>query len=331
VKLLALDVYGVAIDVRGDPDALEALTAHFVHYVANAAGRAAAFTVELLREAPRLDVPGRLAADQVVDRGIVYNQGEVTWVDHHGYATSRYDFAAERGTIRAPRVDDLVELGYLMVHSRLGVHLEKRGLFRLHCLGIALGDRAALVLTPSGGGKSRLALAALTHSQASLLGDDVVLVDEDGKVRGFHSPLGVSSSEQGQSLGTVRSFHRRLHPPKWIVELDRLGPRLTDGPLAVRLIAIARRVSEGPSALVSASRSTLAQALGRDLVVGLGIPQVIELVARRGARDLLRMTPTLLRRARAATALGRGARAATLEVESPETAIAALVAELERA
>lgn len=327
---LTLSVHGVTARLRGDHEALAELAIHFAAFVSAGGPEDPEFGVELLRGAPVLDVPGRLVADQVVDRGVVYNRGDVTWVDHFGKATSRYDFGADRGRVVAFDVEDLVELGYLMVHSRLGVLLERNGLFRLHCLGLVVDGNAALVLAPSGGGKSRLAVALLTHTRAVLLGDDLVLVDMSGRVRGFHSPLGVSKREQGEPLGRVRSFNRRLHPPKWVVELDGLGPRLASGPVKPRLIVVARRVSEGESALVPLPGRELRSALWRDLVVGLGLPQVLELVARRGARDLGSLLPSAARRVRAAVALGRGARGATLEVGSPEGAALLLVAELSR-
>ena len=42
-----------------------------------------------------------MVADQVVERGLVYNRGDTVFVDHHGVSGSVYDYAAERGTIYA--------------------------------------------------------------------------------------------------------------------------------------------------------------------------------------------------------------------------------------
>jgi hypothetical protein len=327
---LALDVRGIRAVFLGDEDAVSELGVHFAAFVTAPGGGRADIQVELVRGAPTLDVPERMVADQVVDRGVVYNRGSVTWVDHFGHATTRFDFDEERGRIVAPRVEDLVELGYLALHSRLGAHLERRGFFRLHCLGLVVGGRAGLVLAPSGGGKSRLALAALTRTRAQLLGDDVVLVDSEGRVHGFHSPIGVSGPETGAALGTVRAFPRRLHPAKWMVELAGLETRLARGPVDPVLVAIARRVTTGPSALAPASAAEIRAALFRDLVVGLGVPQVIELVARRGARDLAGLAPTALRRARAALALARRVDGRFLDVGAPEEAAELVVEALSR-
>src|SRR5688572_11909312 len=122
---LALDVHGVGVRLSGDAVALDELGAHFGALRGDVAP---AVSITLERGAPSLDGLPRTRADQVLERGVVYNQGPVTWVDHYGHAVSRYDFAAEQGTVRAPETADLVEIAYLMVHSRLGVLLEARGL-----------------------------------------------------------------------------------------------------------------------------------------------------------------------------------------------------------
>jgi hypothetical protein len=329
VDELSLDVYGVTVTLRGDAEALAGLRRHFAAFVAEGPIDAA-LTIALERRAPRLDMPARLRAEQILERGIVYNDGPRTWVDHHGAALSHYDFARERGAVLAPDPVDLVELGYLMVHSRLGVLLEARGFARLHALGLALGSCAALVLCPSGGGKSRLAIAALARGGVELLGDDIVLLDREGRAHGFPQPLGIPRPEAAQGLGPAVSFVRRHHPPKWLIELGPLEPRLARGPKRVALIALCRRVSAAPSRLLPASRAALLGELWRDMVIGLGLPQVFELVARRGARDLGKLGPSALLRGRRALSVARGARGVVLEVFDPESAIDALHAELER-
>jgi hypothetical protein len=218
-------------------------------------------------------------------------------------------------------VEDLVELGYLIVHSRLGEHLERRGYCRLHCAGLALGPQAALILAPSGGGKSTLTLAALAQPELRILGDDMVLIDRRGLAHPFPSPIGVPRPEVGRTFGRTRRFSRRLHPEKWLLELDGIADRLERGPLEVAWIFLAHRVSQPPTVLAEASPGQVASTLFRDLVIGLGLPQVLELVARRGVRDLARLAPSAGRRLVAATALARRAHGAVLEIHDPERAM----------
>ncbi len=326
---LNLDVYGVRIAMSGDPDATALLAIHFHAFVTTARAEPDV-RIELVRGTPGLPSHVRLEADQILERGVVYNRGPLTWVDHHGLALSEYDFSRERGRVTAPVPEDLVELGYLMAHSRLGILLERRGLFRVHALGVSKNGRAAIVLTPSGGGKSRLALGVLRRTDAYLLGDDVVLLDRDGTAYPFPHPIGISQPDAALGLGRAAPFVRRQHPPKWLLELPDLRNRLAIDPVPVRLLAVHRRVSVPPDRVVPATRRNAAEVLFRDLVVGLGLPQVLELVARRGAVDLPRMLPAALGRLRAATAVLAHARSVVLEVSDPEASAEILVTELER-
>ncbi len=330
METLCLDVQGVTARLTGDADALDELAAHFFAYRAGAVS-APDLVIHFVRGAGVVEGGERLRADQVLDRGLVYNAGKVTWVDHHGHGVTRYDFGAERGAITAPETDDLVEMGYLMLHSRIGVLLERRGFVRLHCVGLELGGRAALLLGPSGAGKSTLALAALRRADVRLLGDDMVLIDASGKASSFHSPVGGASADALRAFGAVRPFRRRHHPPKWTLDLAATSHRRADGPCSVALIAELARVNRGPSRLEPLSRADTGRILFRDLVIGLGLPQVFELVARRGARDLVSLAPSAFRRVRAAERLLFTARGARLEVSNPDEALELVVRALARA
>lgn len=322
------DVHGVGLSVSGDEAAVEGVTVQLAGFHRPELLGDLVVQVRLTRDRPTLPQDQRWRSDQVLERGIVYNQGNHCWVDHHGLATSHYDYAREVGEVTAPATADLIELGFLMVHSRLGVLLERRGLVRAHGVGFALEGKAGLVLTPSGGGKSRLAIGLLGQAGVTLLSDDMVLLDTAGRAHPFPHPIGVSDPDHAGGLGPLRSFARRHHGTKWLIELDELLPRHERGPLPLRLLAMANRVSCPPSSVTPAPRRALAGALWRDVVVGLGLPQVLELVARSGARDLWRQAPSAWRRARAAAAVLGRARTVRLDIADPDSAAQALVDEL---
>jgi len=321
---IAIRVHGVAAAVSGQAEAVQRLSRHFGPYLVAEACEPADLRVELVRRRPEPAALGRLAASQVYERGAVFQRGQHTFVDYQGRALGEYDFGAEAGRITSESVDDLVELGYLMLHSRLGELLEQRGLVRLHALGLCVHGQTAVVLAPSGGGKSSLARALLRHTDAMLLGDDMVLVDTDGQAHPFHTPLGVTDPAQAQGLGEAVPFPRRHHPGKWIVPLEAVAARLVHAPAPVDHVVLLTRVSAPPSELSAAGRSAGVAALARDMVVGLGLPQVIELVARGGLADLPARGPSLVRRGRAAVAVARRARFASLEAHEPEAAARAL-------
>ena len=170
-----------------------------------------------------------------------------------------------------------------------------------------------------------MAIALLRHEGVRLLSDDVVLLDTAGRAYPFPHPIGIADPEHAAGLGRAREFVRRQHGTKWIIDLAELLPRHERAPQPVRLLAVAQRVNRPPSRIVEVSRREVAAALWRDVLVGLGLPQVLELVARRGSRDLYQQAPAALMRTRAAWAVLRKARPVRLEVADPESAAQALV------
>ena len=112
-----LDVHGVCVALVGDDEALGALRVHFFAFECPTIAGKPDVTLELRRGRPVNEVPRRLRAHQVVERGVVYNDGPTTWVDHHGLATSRFDFSAGEGCVVSESLPALVEHGYLMARS----------------------------------------------------------------------------------------------------------------------------------------------------------------------------------------------------------------------
>lgn len=319
-----LNVHGVVVSVEGCDEAVSALLVHFAAFVVGSAPGRPDVSVALRRAEPRLELGARLAADQYVQRGVVYNLGPLSVVDHHGHAISRFDHEQESGVVTAPAVEDLVELGYLMVHSRVGILLERRGLVRVHALGFVRDGFATLVLAPPGGGKSTLALALLRHTDAQLLSDDLVLVDRSGRAHAFPHPIGIRDPDTAADLGSIHAFPRRHHGPKWVVGLDGLLGRHAREPAPIGAIAQLVRVTSPPSRVVRTSVSSMGWALWKDAVIGAGLPQVVELLVPRGSRDLWRQAPSALRRSAAAVRLMLSAKSLRLEVHGPEEAALAI-------
>lgn len=320
------DVHGVRLALRGDADARSGLAVHFGAFRVLADTSPPDIVVELRRERPSLPLPLGHRSDQVVDRGVVYNLGATTVVDHHGHGATIFDFARDEGRIVATETADLVEFGYLAASSRLGVHLERRGLTRVHGVGIESEGRGALLLAPSGGGKSTIARALRRHTRVRVLGDDLVLLDARGRMLPFPTPLGLTTPEQADGLGAPIPFPRRLHPPKWVVSVSSDPARDARDPVDLAWVVLLTRAHGEAVRMTPAPRTAIASALFRDAVVGLGLPQVLELIARRGARDLGEQLPTALRRSRAVASVLTRARGARLELGRPEVGAARLEA-----
>lgn len=244
-------------------------------------------------------------------------------------AAAVYDFARERGTVWSADRDLLRELGYLFAHSRLGWALDRAGLHRVHALGVEREGRAGLVVLPSGGGKTALALELARRPGWRLLGDDHPLLDaRRGEVRAFHGRPGLRGAPPAwASAADLAVFRRRRHGAKTLLRLSALDGRLAE---RGRLCWIAFGEG-GPAALAPLGAAAAAARLALPLVVGVGLPQVFELLwpgLRASAWGEL--AAVAARRARAAARASRLARGWRLGLGPAPAAAADLVEEADR-
>lgn len=134
--------------------------------------------------------------------------------------------------------------------SRLEVALARgllalgQGLTHLHAAGAALPGGGVLALGPAGAGKSSLALAWAVAGRP-LLGDDVVLVDPEGRCRAFRRLVKVSTARlEAHGLGPDEEvFAAEGYEEAWIDPRDAGG--WCREPISPAVVAFLRRGWEG--------------------------------------------------------------------------------------
>lgn len=288
---LALSFYGVGVRLRGPVEVLARLRRDFRRFEGpGPAGieiEASLGPVDL--RAPRLHVPRRT--------GPVWDEGTVRHVRWKAGASVRWDYAAERGEARATTVELLHEVLYLLLLSRVGELHDRRGIHRLHAMGLNHGGRATLVVLPSGAGKSTLAFGALAAGLGTLMADDMVLVD-GGSIVPFPSRLG-SVERPEVDARFVAEFPRMQHGRKYLVDVDAFGDRVGGPPVPPGHLIVGHR-GPGQSWIREVPGAMVAPELARSMVVGIGLPQVLEFFVRA---DLSPELALLRSRARAARRL----------------------------
>ncbi|TBR20616.1 hypothetical protein EPO15_12610 [bacterium] len=270
---LGVQVAGERAEVRcADPWVRGELAKDFAAHTA-AAGAGARLELVLGR------VPGVSPAGWRWRECRFSDAGSERRLDYGGGTAAVYDLERERGTVWSPDRHVLRELGYLFLQSRIGLALDRRGLHRVHALGLERGGRAGLVLLPSGGGKTTLALELLRRPGWRLLGDDHPLLDaRRGEVRAFQGRPGLrGAAPSWVDARDLADFRRRHHPPKRLLDLKALDGRLAErGRLA--WVAFGSAPGSGPARLRPSGAFGTAAALAPALVSGVGLPQVLELL-----------------------------------------------------
>src|SRR5205823_358414 len=100
---------------------------------------------------------------------------------------------------------------------------------RVHALGVSFRERGILLLLPSGGGKSTMALELLRRPGFRLLGEDTPLVDRRGRLLPFPLRLGVRAGQDpGIPAEHLRTVQRMEFGPKTLIDIDYFADRLGD-------------------------------------------------------------------------------------------------------
>lgn len=276
----------------------------------------AALKLQLVGTAPSAEDLPNAPAEQVYPECVAYRDPQNPHrrlLDYHGKALlTAEDLGAEcRAVLQCADASLREELAYLFLQSRVGARLDAERLHRVHALGFAVQEKAALVFLPSGGGKSTLAVSLLQQG-VTLLSDDSPLVAEDASLYPYPARLAFREDFPLPAAWEklTRPFQRRKFGAKKLLGLATLRnaglPEALPSWKAYRpeILVLGKRHGslESPRLELCPKRYVLKELIA-GMVVGLGLPQVVELVLEHGFWSVLGMAPLFFRRFLAALKL----------------------------
>ena len=282
--------HGLALVIASESAALLDEVRRDFYYFRDDAGVAAPteFHIECNAIAPRYEELPSLTAAFITPRNVCYRSGDTTYIDYFGRALARFERRARRCVVYSSNADLLYEIAYLCVLSIVGQHLDGIGLHRAHALGVSHRGAGVLVLLPSGGGKSTLALELLQQPDVRLLAEDTPLIDRQGRVVPFPLRLGARPNEKsGIPERHVRTIRRMEFDPKTLIDIEYFAARLEDHPVPAKVLLVGERNLGERSAILPTSRTQAFKALTKYMIIGLGVYQGLEFLLERGVGDLL--------------------------------------------
>jgi hypothetical protein len=225
----------------------------------------------------------------VTPRNVVYQDGGTTVVDYFGRALSILDRRSGSLVVQGEDAGLVHEAAYHFLLSRVGEHLDAKGLVRLHALGLSANGGAVALMLPSGGGKTTLCLRALRDPECRLLSEDSPLIDRSGTVHPFPLRIGINPSDATllPENGSVRSIQRMEFHSKLALDVESFEHRIEAEPTPLRHLVIGRRTLGRTARLEPVPRRRALGPLLREAVVGVGVYQGMEFVLQRGMRDVL--------------------------------------------
>ena len=305
---VTFDFHGFRIVARsiGDPVRVSDITADFSLFTTAPGGH---HDLEIIFHdfASRPTLP-RLQAVQHTPRNVVYRDGERSFLDYGGRALSVISDGGRRCEIHSDDRHLAHEAAFLTVLSHVGAHFDHSGRTRVHALGLEAGGRAVLLLLPSSGGKTTMALRMLQTDGVRVLSEDSPLMRRDGSIDPFPIRIGV---RPGTPIPDVPAsmrldIERMEFGPKTLIDMQAFESRLP-GPVPIGAILIGKRFTTGHSRIVPLPRRAAIRPLISDAVVGLGLYQGVEFVLQSSALELFGKGGLALSRLRTSLAIARRA------------------------
>jgi hypothetical protein len=268
--------------------------------------------IEHRAERPDYDALPELTSSVATPRNICFVGGGLTYIDYFGRALNVYDPREGRSRISTEDPQLAREIVYLTILSRVAEKLARRGLHRIHALGLERRGRAVLVLLPSGGGKSTLALTVLGHPECGLrlIAEDSPLVRRDGWVLPFPIRIGVSphALPAGIDARFAGCEERMEFGPKVAIDVSLFADRLVREPVAPGLILLGRRTTGRQARISPVPKRRVVRHILMNSVIGIGLYQGIEFIVQKGLRDVFSHGVSAFSRARNSLNLVRKSR-----------------------
>ena len=229
---------------------------------------------------------------------VCFDSGSTRFVNYFGRALVCFDYKTETAQMYSMEPEYLYEKLYLLLLSRTGEILDRKGIHRVHGLGITVNQRAALFLMPSGGGKSTLALSLLKEPDVFMISEDTPLLDSRGSLFPFPLRLGVSRKQLPEGVPTeqVREFHRERWGTKYLLHIDYFEGKIQSSPAPATYLFSGKWINSNSPRIERIGRLSIFMTLMRDCVFGLGLPQIVEFFLTSNPGDLARKSGIALRR-----------------------------------
>lgn len=329
------NAYGYRFALAGDaPDALRALASDFEFFAdGNPAPAAAArpVTIRIRHAAPDYAALPPVRASVYTPRNVSYKHGEFTLVDFHGRGIGRHHRATGDFEITTLDPDLQYEACYLFLLSQMGEALDRRGLHRVHALGISLRGRGVLVLLPMGAGKSTLGVELLRDPEVRLLSDDSPLIDAAGYLHAFPTRIGLlPGSEAVIPREYLRTVNRMNFGPKTFVDYRYFAPRVDAG-APCRFVCLGSRTLAPQGRIAGVSRTDALRRFTSDCIVGMGLFQGLEFFFQKSTKEMLARGPVTWSRLRASLAVIRRSHLLELQLGQDRAANARLLLDYVRA
>ncbi len=291
------DVYGYRFTISGPAgSAYSGVCQDFSYF--KTTPRDEGTRIEIIDEDPDYDSLPQVEASVYTPRNVVFKSKDVSYIDYQGRAIGVHSKKTNFFRIQSRDTDLLYEAVYLFLLSQAGAFLDGQHIHRVHALAVSICGHAILVLLPSGGGKSTLALELLKHPEVKLLSDDSPFIDTDGNVHAFPLRLGLlKGAEDGIPEKHRREIQRMEFDPKVLLNYEYFSRRVTSD-ARPGLVLLGARTLSPEGRLDKTGFFSGFRAMTANCIVGIGLFHGLEFILSSSPWEILTRFGLVLSRTR---------------------------------
>jgi hypothetical protein len=310
--LNSLNFYGISVKIEStSQDISNYLNFDFSQFISPEQN---SFTIKLVinvGDIPEGTIPEGLMATMHSPKFVVFDSNEKRYVDYHGKTIVVYDYKNEWGEIFCKEAKTSYEIIYLLILSRIGELLDKKGLHRVHSLGFTFENNGILCLIPENGGKSTLALELMHDPNIKIMSEDTPLLNHRGQMWPFNLRFGFRNPALAKNVHEKykREFLTEGRPAKTLVHAEAYKNSLAQEYSKVNYLFIGQRIQSQNSSLAKIGKLNTLVYLSRDCIFGLGLPQVVEFFLRNKPSEHIKKIKIVLYRLWACLCLLQSAKA----------------------
>lgn len=305
---LKLNIYGFFIQIKSvDQEVLKKLKKDFNYFVVKEETKVEKTLSIKIQDHEEHLIPRNLKATKQTSNSIYFDKGNKRYNDYYGKATTIFNYKTETVDVYFKNKSFLHEITYLLILSRSAKFMDSVGLHKIHACSVKLNKKNIVFMMGSKGGKSTLFLELIRTSDIKIISDDTPVVDRFGNIRPFPLRIGIEDKNKIFSYfpylrdEDTYEFKREYYSKKYLVPINALKNEVSVG-LKTALIQGVRTTRDKPL-LKKISRLEMFKFLIGHMIVGVGLPIILEYFIEHNLKDHLRNTKNLFSRIKTAILL----------------------------
>ncbi len=298
MKTIFFNFHGVTVSVETESSELSERLSKDFSYFLIASGQTPECQVLIcayLTCPPWPAIPGKIKPSWDRKNAKWYDHKKIRYVDYHGEALAIYDYIKDLAQIYSGNLNRLHEICYLLILSRSGKMLDLKRMHKIHALGISTMQSNVICMMSMGGGKTTLFMDLLKlDPRTSIISDDTPLIapTAGGKELLLNFPIRVGIKELPPDSGIdetmIYQIDRKEYGLKKLIPIEAFSNLPARNLRAKKLILLnGIRIASTDCHIYPISKIRMIPHLMKHMVVGIGLPILLEYFWERGPIDFL--------------------------------------------